>query len=51
MGDVRFTEDSAAAKSRGVDGERFAEIEFSFELQKAPKAELEAIRDRVRAEA
>lgn len=51
VGEVRFTEDSAAAKARGVDGERFAEIEFSFELQKAPSSEQEAIRDRVRAEA
>lgn len=51
VGEVSFTEDAAAAKARGVDGDRFAEIEFGFELQKAPNAELEAIRDRVRAEA
>ncbi|BAN47219.1 catechol 1,2-dioxygenase [Metapseudomonas resinovorans] len=51
VGEVRFTEDAAAAKARGVDGSRFAEIEFGFQLQKAPTAEQEAIRDRVRAEA
>ncbi|MNF61096.1 Catechol 1,2-dioxygenase [compost metagenome] len=50
VGEVRFTEDAAAAAARGAEG-RFAEIEFSFQLQKAPSAEQEAIRDRVRAEA
>ncbi|MDT4875751.1 hypothetical protein FQZ97_1111440 [compost metagenome] len=50
MGEVRFTEDAAAAAARGAQ-ERFAEIDFDFQLQKAPSAELEAIRDRVRAEA
>lgn len=50
VGEVNFNDDAAAAKARGVDG-RFAEIEFSFQLQKAPSLEQEAIRDRVRAEA
>ncbi|MCY1514085.1 Catechol 1,2-dioxygenase [compost metagenome] len=50
VGEIRFTEDAAAAAARGVEG-RFAEIDFDFQLQKAPSPELEVIRDRVRAEA
>ncbi|WP_044875146.1 catechol 1,2-dioxygenase [Pseudomonas sp. LFM046] len=50
VGEVRFTEDAAAAAARGVEG-RFAEIDFDFQLQNALTSEQEAIRDRVRAEA
>jgi catechol 1,2-dioxygenase len=50
VGEVRFTEDAAAAAARGAK-DRFAEIEFNFELQPALTPEQEAIRDRVRAEA
>ncbi|MRK20463.1 catechol 1,2-dioxygenase, partial [Pseudomonas sp. JG-B] len=50
VGEIRFTEDAAAAAARGAV-DRFAEIDFDFQLQKAPSPEQEAIRDRVRAEA
>ncbi|WAG77723.1 catechol 1,2-dioxygenase [Metapseudomonas furukawaii] len=51
VGDIRFIEDAAAAKARGLDGERFAEIDFDFQLQSAAAPVQEQIRDRVRAEA
>ncbi|MHC5351172.1 catechol 1,2-dioxygenase [Metapseudomonas furukawaii] len=51
VGDIRFIEDAAAAKARGLDGERFAEIDFDFQLQNAAAPVQEQIRDRVRAEA
>lgn len=51
VGELRFTEDSAAAKARGLDGERFAEIDFDFQLQKAVAPTQERIRARVRARA
>ncbi|MRK20674.1 catechol 1,2-dioxygenase, partial [Pseudomonas sp. JG-B] len=44
VGEVRFGENR-----HGVVG-RVAEIDFDFQLQKAPSPEQEAIRDRVRAE-
>ncbi|BAU75834.1 catechol 1,2-dioxygenase [Metapseudomonas furukawaii] len=51
VGDIRFIEDAVAAKARGLDGERFAEIDFDFQLQSAAAPAQEQIRDRVRAEA
>ncbi|WP_375739850.1 catechol 1,2-dioxygenase [Pseudomonas boanensis] len=48
VGDIRFVDDAAAAKARGVEG-RFAELDFNFQLAPALTPEQEAIRDRVRA--
>ncbi|MGG5870777.1 catechol 1,2-dioxygenase [Pseudomonas peli] len=36
IGDIQFIENAAAARDRGIDGSRFATLEFNFELQKAP---------------
>ncbi|MNE84088.1 Catechol 1,2-dioxygenase [compost metagenome] len=48
IGDLRFVEDAAAARDRGVQGERFAELAFDFHLQaaKAPEAEARSHRPR-----
>nr|WP_017675551.1 catechol 1,2-dioxygenase [Pseudomonas chengduensis] len=48
VGDIRFVEDAAAAKARGVQG-RFAELQFDFVLQQAPNAEAEQRSARPRA--
>ncbi|MFS2128146.1 catechol 1,2-dioxygenase, partial [Pseudomonas sp. Pseusp97] len=48
IGEVRFVEDAAAAKDRGVEG-RFAEIEFDFQLQQAVSADAEDRSSRPRA--
>ncbi|MGV8844750.1 MAG: catechol 1,2-dioxygenase [Pseudomonas sp.] len=48
VGDIRFTEDAEAARSRGVEG-RFAEVDFDFQLQKAPVADAEQRSKRPRA--
>jgi catechol 1,2-dioxygenase len=49
VGDIRFIDDAAAAKDRGIEG-RFAELDFDFQLQKAaaPEAELRSNRPRVK---
>ncbi|MFI8481010.1 catechol 1,2-dioxygenase [Pseudomonas sp. NPDC078700] len=49
VGDIKFVEDVAAAHDRGVEGERFAEMQFNFELQKAPAAQAEQRSNRPRA--
>ena len=48
VGDIQFVEDAAAARDRGLDGSRFATLEFNFQLQKAPapKAEQRSARPR-----
>lgn len=48
VGDIRFVEDAAAARDRGVAGSRFAELDFDFQLQKAvsPEAEKHSLRPR-----
>ncbi|MBK5001118.1 2-dioxygenase [Pseudomonas sp. S31] len=48
IGDLRFVEDAAAARDRGVQGDRFAELAFDFHLQaaKAPEAEARSHRPR-----
>ena len=48
VGDIRFIDDAAAARDRGVEGSRFAELDFDFQLQKAvsPEAELRSLRPR-----
>ncbi|WP_374437870.1 catechol 1,2-dioxygenase [Pseudomonas panipatensis] len=48
VGELNFVENAAAAAKRGVDG-RFAEIEFSFQLQKAASAADEQRSHRPRA--
>lgn len=49
VGDIKFVEDAAAAKARGLDASRFAELEFNFQLQKAPSSEAEQRSHRPRA--
>lgn len=48
VGELRFVEDAAQARARGVPGERFAELAFDFHLQaaKAPAAEARSHRPR-----
>nr|WP_067292069.1 catechol 1,2-dioxygenase [Marinobacterium profundum] len=48
VGDIRFIDDAAAAKDRGIEGS-FAELDFDFQLQKAaaPDAEQRSKRPRV----
>lgn len=48
IGDLRFIDDAAAADARGVEG-RFAEMDFSFQLQSAPKPACEQRSQRPRA--
>jgi len=48
IGELRFVEDSAAADARGVEG-RFAEMDFNFQLQGAPKPVCEQRSNRPRA--
>lgn len=52
VGDIHFIDDAEAARSRGVQG-RFAEVDFDFQLQKAPapKAEQRSSRPRALQEA
>jgi catechol 1,2-dioxygenase len=49
VGDIQFIEDAAAARDRGIEGSRFATLEFNFQLQQAPAAaaELRSARPRV----
>jgi catechol 1,2-dioxygenase len=49
VGDIKFVEDAAAARDRGVPGGRFAELQFDFQLQKAPAAQAEQRSKRPRA--
>ena len=49
VGDIQFVEDAAAARDRGVEGSRFATLEFNFQLQKAPAAQAEQRSSRPRA--
>jgi catechol 1,2-dioxygenase len=49
VGDISFVEDAAAANDRGVQGSRFAELQFDFQLQQAPVAEAEQRSKRPRA--
>jgi len=48
VGDIRFNEDAEAACARGVEG-RFAEVDFDFQLQKAPAPQAEQRSSRPRA--
>ncbi|MDD0975975.1 catechol 1,2-dioxygenase [Pseudomonas fontis] len=48
IGELRFVEDAAAADKRGVQG-RFAEMDFDFHLQPAPKPACEQRSGRPRA--
>lgn len=49
IGELRFVEDAASARDRGVQGERFAELAFDFHLQAAAAPEAEARSHRPRA--
>jgi catechol 1,2-dioxygenase len=49
VGDIQFVEDAAAARDRGLDGSRFATLEFNFQLQKAPAPKTEQRSARPRA--
>ncbi|MDU9031227.1 catechol 1,2-dioxygenase [Pseudomonas mediterranea] len=49
IGALRFIEGADAAKARGFEGERFAELEFSFEMQAAKVAGSEERSHRPRA--
>ena len=48
VGDIRFIDDAAAARDRGVEG-RFAELAFDFQLQAAPVSAAEQRSNRPRA--
>lgn len=48
VGDIRFNEDAEAARTRGIEG-RFAEVDFDFQLQKAPAPQAEQRSQRPRA--
>ncbi|WP_445009186.1 dioxygenase family protein, partial [Pseudomonas faucium] len=49
IGALRFVDDAATARDRGVAGERFAELAFDFRLQAATAPEAEARSHRPRA--
>lgn len=49
VGDIKFVEDAAAARDRGVQGSRFATLAFDFQLQKAPAPQAEQRSKRPRA--
>lgn len=49
VGDIEFIEDEAAARDRGIQGSRFAELTFDFQLQKAPAPHAEQRSQRPRA--
>jgi catechol 1,2-dioxygenase len=49
VGDITFVEDAAVANDHGVQGNRFAELQFDFQLQKAPAAQAEQRSNRPRA--
>lgn len=48
VGDIRFVDDTAACRDRGLEG-RFAELEFDFQLQAAPAPAAEQRSNRPRA--
>ena len=48
VGEIRFTDDLEVARARGVQG-RFAEVDFDFQLQKAPAPQAEQRSQRPRA--
>jgi len=48
VGEIRFNEDAEAARARGIEG-RFAEVDFDFQLQKAPAPQAEQRSSRPRA--
>ncbi|UTW13467.1 catechol 1,2-dioxygenase [Marinobacterium rhizophilum] len=47
VGDIRFIDDASAAKDRGIEGP-FAELDFDFQLQKAPAPDAEQRSNRPR---
>mgnify|MGYP006144180491 CR=1 FL=1 len=49
IGDVTFVEGEAAARDRGFQGNRFAEVNFDFQLQSAPVPDAEQRNARPRA--
>ncbi|MFP6847276.1 MAG: catechol 1,2-dioxygenase [Pseudomonas sp.] len=49
VGDIQFIEDAAAARDRGVEGSRFATLQFNFQLQQAPAPAAEQRSGRPRA--
>jgi len=49
IGDLRIIEDAEAARSRGVAGNRFAVMDFDFQLQPATSAQAEVRSERPRA--
>jgi catechol 1,2-dioxygenase len=49
VGEIEFVEDEAAARDRGVQGNRFATLTFDFVLQQAPSAKEEQRSARPRA--
>ncbi len=49
VGDIRFVEDAEAARARGIEGNRFAELTFNFQLQQAPAPDAEKRSARPRA--
>ncbi len=49
IGEIKLVEDAATANDRGVQGNRFAELQFDFRLQKAPAAQAEQRSNRPRA--
>ncbi|WP_070345032.1 catechol 1,2-dioxygenase [Pseudomonas aeruginosa] len=49
IGDLRFNDDPAAARDRGVEGGRFAELDFDFQLQASPAPAAERRSQRPRA--
>lgn len=48
IGDIHFNDDPEAARAHGING-RFAEVEFDFQLQKAPAPAAEQRSNRPRA--
>ena len=49
VGDITFVEDAATARDRGVQGARFAEMKFDFQLQPSPRVDAEQRSQRPRA--
>ncbi|MFK8333200.1 catechol 1,2-dioxygenase [Pseudomonas sp. BJa5] len=49
VGDLQFVTDAAAARDRGVEGERFATLAFDFQLQAADTPQAQARSHRPRA--
>lgn len=49
IGTLNFIDDAEAAKARGLEGKRFADLEFNFQLQAAKSADSEARSQRPRA--